>query len=304
MATRSAMGRSVMAYSDSISRGETARVVHPKLDPKRPNRDGRIVRESRDNEEHPNSVPVAVIFDTTGSMGHIPALCVEKLGALMDLISERKYLADPQVLFGAVNDSTTADVAALEVGQFESGNQMDDALTNIFSGQSGGGGSSEESYELAMYFFAKKTELDSLIKRNKKGYLFFIGDETPYPYVDKDEVKTWIGDTIQDDIPTEQILTELKEKFEVFWLFPGDASNSGNERIQNRLKQLFGQRFLKMPSSADVCPTIAAAIAINEGRKPKEVAAELKVALGKAAVDNVIAEIVDSIPPRHLDLDL
>ena len=179
---------------------------------------------------------------------------------------------------------------------------MDDVLTNVLL-QGGGGGSSQESYELAMYYMARHTALDSVEKRKKKGYLFIVGDETPYDFVSADEVSEWIGDKIEADIPTTTILAELQKSFEVFWLFPNGASNCDNKRVLDYLNKMFGQRFIKFNPN-DICTTIAATIAVNEGRKPKEVIKELKEALGDAATDKAIAAIVDSIPPRLLDDDL
>jgi hypothetical protein len=99
-----------------------------------------MVLHSRDNSTQPNSLAIAVIFDTTGSMRRIPEIFVEKLPDLMDLLLKKGYVPEPQILFGAVNDATTDPVAALEIGQFESGNQMDDVLTNILLQGGGGNG--------------------------------------------------------------------------------------------------------------------------------------------------------------------
>ena len=80
------------------------------------------LRESRDSEEHPLSVPVAIFFDVTGSMGQIPRVLQEKLPKLMDVIIDKAGLSDPQVLVGAVGDAT-CDRYPFQVGQFESDNK-------------------------------------------------------------------------------------------------------------------------------------------------------------------------------------
>ena len=54
--------------------------------------------------------------------------------------------------------------------------------------EGGGGGQLTESYELAMYFMARHTSIDCHEKRGKRGYLFIIGDEMPYPKVKRREV--------------------------------------------------------------------------------------------------------------------
>jgi hypothetical protein len=168
--------------------------------------------------------------------------------------------------------------------------------------QGGGGGSSQESYELAMWFLATKSKLDSLDKRGKRGYLFIVGDEQPYDSVSKVEVEKWIGDTLEADIPTETVVAELKRKFDVFWIYPTGAQNAGNQHIQNKLTHLFGQRVIKLNNPADICTTIAATIAVNEGRNPRTVIQELKEGLvATSATDAEIAAIVAAIPPRRLD---
>ena len=288
-------GRSVMAHSDAISRGLAARVAHMKLDPKRKNRAGIIIRESRDNDQHPASTPIAVFFDTTGSMGHIPALLVEKLGSLMKLLVDRKYVTDPQLLFGAINDAGSRSEVPLEVGQFESSNEMDDVVTKIWSGQSGGGGGLNESYELAFYYMARYAALDSLEKRNKKGYFFIIGDEMPYDSVSPDEVLEFVGDTIQE-ISTVDILTELRAKFEVFWILP-NTSTARSPEVNQKLTELFGQNLIRMSNAEQVCETIAATIAIQEGRDPREVIKDLK---DHGASDATAQAVADAIPPRNI----
>ena len=126
-----------------------------------------------------------------------------------------------------------------------------------------------------------------------------IGDETPYDAVDKNEVKKWIGDDIQADIPTKDIVEELKRKFEVYWLFPSGAANGDRSfvqnRVRNRLQELFGQNVLSLKDSEDICPMIAATIAIAEGRNPSTVAEDLKAVHPKAE------ELVDVLPQRRLD---
>src|SRR6185503_20576209 len=123
--------------------------------------------------------------------------------------------------FGAIGDAT-CDRVPLQVGQFESDNRMDEDLARIVL-EGGGGGQKTESYELAMYFIARHTALDSVAKRGRRGYLFLIGDEMPYPRVSPREVKKVIGDDLGEPIGTEQIIAELRRSFDVYYLIPAAA---------------------------------------------------------------------------------
>ncbi|MFL5322198.1 MAG: VWA domain-containing protein, partial [Myxococcaceae bacterium] len=185
--------------------------VHPLMNPK-----GVRVRESRDSVDHPNSTSVVFALDVTGSMGAIPKLLAkEQLPKFMKLLIECK-VPDPQLMFMAVGDAIS-DRAPLQVGQFESTAElMDQWLTWSFL-EGGGGGTGEESYELGLYFLAQHTELDSVVKRNKRGYLFMTGDENPYPLVSRAQVHGLIGDTLDADVPLATIVQEIQVAYEPFF---------------------------------------------------------------------------------------
>lgn len=251
--TRAASGTSAFAYSDS-----GARKVHEDLDPAK-----FAVRESRDSDEHPNSVPIAVMFDVTGSMGRIPRQLQEKMPELFGLLLRKGYVADPQIMFGAVGDAT-CDRVPLQMGQFESDNRMDDDLGKIVI-EGGGGGQMTESYELALYALARKTSTDRHEKHQKKGYAFLIGDETAYPKVKAREVKALTGEDIGEDIPMEYILAEAQEKYHVFFIIPTSSYNGRDPKLQKYWIDLMGDNVLFLEDTDAVCETIALAIGITEG---------------------------------------
>ena len=275
-ALRSGGASAAFAYSAAVSSGAAPTAVHPDLDPAKKNKAGRIVRESRDSDAHPESVAVAVLFDETGSMGDVPKAFVEKLGSLMNLLTKKGYLTDPHILFGAIGDAYSDEVP-LQLGQFEAGNEMDSALTNIYL-EGNGGGQYRESYDLALYFMARHTEMDCLEKRGKKGYLFILGDELLYDHVNKDQVKRLIGDNLQADIPVADILDEVREKFEVYWIFPKGSNYWDRKDINDGLRKLFGQSFIRLEDPTAVAELIATTIGVGEGFDTKAIEADLAAA--------------------------
>ena len=248
---RAATGTSAFAYSDG---GATA--VHPRLDPM-----GVRIRESQDSAEHPTSLAIAVLFDVTGSMHRVPRLIQRRLSNLLGLVLDQGYVAHPQILFGAIGDAT-CDRVPLQVGQFESDNRMDDDLGRIVL-EGGGGGQMTESYELAMYFMARHTSIDCHEKRGRKGHLFFIGDEMPYPRVRAREVARVIGDELIDDIPMRTILAELSGKYHVYYVLPTGTHYSGDRRVLDRWRDLLGQRVIQLDDLDALCETLALTVGLE-----------------------------------------
>lgn len=245
-------GTSAFAYSDSGARG-----VHEALDPF-----GVTVRESRDSQEHPTSVPITVLFDVTGSMGHVPRRLQQKLPRLHGLLDRGHYVTDPQIMFGAIGDAT-CDRAPLQVGQFESDNRMDDDLGRILL-EGGGGGQMTESYELALYFMARHTAHDAYDRRGRRGYLFVIGDEMPYPRVKAHEVRSVVGDRAVQDIPVARMLDEVRERYDTWFMLPTAASYGGNRKVLGAWRRLLGQQAVELDDLDAVCETIALIIGLGE----------------------------------------
>ncbi|ADL43769.1 hypothetical protein AB0N38_12185 [Micromonospora aurantiaca] len=244
-------GKSAFSYSDS-----GARKVHPALDP----RDA--LRESRDSAEHPQSTPIAVLFDVTGSMGHVPRVLQSKLPQLLGLLLRQGYAKDPQVMFGAIGDAT-CDRVPLQVGQFESDNRMDDDLGRIVL-EGGGGGQMMESYELALYFMARHTATDSWDKRGRRGYLFIIGDELAYPAVKTAEVSRLIGDGLGEDMPVRQMVDEVTARWDTYYLLPAGSHYAGNRKVLDFWRGLLGQNAVELDDLDAVCETIALTVGLGE----------------------------------------
>lgn len=231
---------------------------HPLMNPK-----GVKVRESRDSEEHPNSLGIVFALDVTGSMGDIPhLLATRQLPSFMKVLMDCK-VPDPQLLFMAVGDATH-DQAPLQVGQFESvAELMDKWLTWSFL-ESGGGGTGEESYELALYFLALHTEMDCLAKRKKRGYLFMTGDERPYPILSRHIVDSIIGDRLDEDLKVEEVLAEAQKSFIPFFVIPDDERRY-RQHCERVWRDLLGDHVLCLESPEDVCFATAGAILLCEG---------------------------------------
>ncbi len=260
---RKRTGKSAFDYSAQTTSDPSGPRVHPTLDPH-----GVHFRESRDSDEHPESLAIVVFFDVTGSMLNIPVTLQTKLPELLGLLLRKGYVDHPQILFGAIGDAT-CDKVPLQVGQFESDNRMDDHLEHIVL-EGGGGGQKRESYELAMYFVAEHTSIDCWEKSGHKGYLFLIGDEMAYPTVKRAYVESLLGEDIEGDIPLEAAIKRLRERYEVFYILPQSASYGGDREVLTFWRKLLGENVLELEDEAAVCETIALTIGIREGRTDLE----------------------------------
>jgi hypothetical protein len=291
---RAQTGRDAFEYDHAVRNGEAACQVHDKMNPF-----GVRVRESRDSAAHPESHAVAVLFDVTGSMQEVPRILQANLPRLMGLLLRKSYLDHPQILVGAIGDAT-CDVAPLQVGQFESGIEIEEDLGKLFL-EGGGGGQTTESYELAMYFLARHTSLDCLEKRGRRGYLFVIGDEMPYPKVKRQEVARVIGDHLPAHLPIEQLIAELERSYEVYFVLPKMTHHWDNAKVRGRWAGLLGQNFLRLEDPAGICELIASTIGLAEGKADLEsLYDDLEEAGASSAVVQAVGQAVGSVHRRPL----
>lgn len=235
--------------------------VQPKMDPK-----GVKARESRDSKEHPDALPICFALDISGSMGDIPDLLARKeLPTFMKLLMSCG-IAHPQILFMAFADAR-CDEKPLQVGQFESTAELIDKWLTMTWLNSGHGSSYSgpmqggESYELALHFAARHTATDAFEKRKHKGYLFMTGDENAYPAVPRETVQSVLGYDPERDIPTPEVMEDLRRTWQPFFLIP----DPGRRGVEGEWRTLFGNDVICMQSPVDTCAVAASLVALGEG---------------------------------------
>ena len=232
------------------------------------------IRESRDSEEHPNSIAIIVALDETGSMGTVPHhLVQEGLPNLMDRIL-KAGVADPQVLFLGIGDHE-CDRAPLQVSQFESSDELlDKWLTSVYL-EGLGGGNEGESYALAWYFAGRHTSIDCHEKRGIKGILFTIGDEPVLQDYPARVLQNLMGEGQYSDETAQTLLAKAREKYNCFHVHIAETGAGSMRSTVDGWKQLMGpDHLLVAKSHKDVPELIAEAILKTLGKtKPADSAA-------------------------------
>ena len=246
-------------------------------------------RESRDSDEHPNSLSIAVFLDETGSMGRIPEILVrEKLGALMNTLIDHG-VADPQILFGGVGDHHS-DQYPLQVGQFESGTaELDQWLTSIYL-EGNGGGQNRESYTLAWLLAARHTSCDCFEKRGQKAFLFTIGDEAAWDVLQAKALQAIMGYSQAEDLTDQQLLEEARRTYHVFHIHVNEGSYRDDPNVLGYWKKMLGERLIVLNDYNAIAETIAATVALVQGVDMKDIlasfdaktASTVQLALGPA----------------------
>ena len=272
----------------------TSTRIHKTLDPK-----GVTVRESRDSTEHPESNAIIVALDETGSMGMLAETIAKKnLGVMVEEILKRKPVVDPQTMIMMFGD-VRSDRSPLQVSQFESSNVLTEQL-ELFFLEGNGGGNSSESYDFPWYFAAQHTSIDCFEKRNKRGYLFTIGDENAPYGLRRDDIKRFIGDDPERDFSPEELLVMAQRCYHVFHIVAEEGSHcrSSKATVYKTWKELLGQNVLPMSDHTKLAEIIVSTIQITEGADKKVVSASWD-----GTTNLVVANAVKGLPinGKHTD---
>ncbi len=164
-----------------------------------------------DSEEHPETVPVILALDVTGSMGKAAEEIAKKLNVIMTkLFGEIK---DIEFMTMGIGD-LAYDSYPIQATQFESDIRIAEQLGKIYF-EFGGGMNPYESYTAAWYFGLHNTQLDCW-KRNKKGIIVTIGDEFINPILPYKNLNRVLGCSEQADVETQSLYQEVTKKFDVY----------------------------------------------------------------------------------------
>lgn len=245
-------------------------------------------RECRDSDAHPNTVPIILALDVTGSMGEIPRqLIAEGLPTLMSKVIQAGA-PDASLLFLAIGDHE-CDRFPVQAAQFESGDEeLDMWLTRTYL-ESGGGGNRGESYPLAWEFAASRVHTDAWDKRKEKGFIITIGDEPFLNSFPQSAFKEIYGVNAQRQASATaaSLYEEACERFNVFHI---SLTHGGRRGVDPAWTQLLGDNHKIIADHNEVPNLIASLVVSTLESKPKA-----KQPANKQKSD-VKEESTDSVP--------
>lgn len=210
-----------------------ARTIAKELNPKG------VVRQCCDTAEHPETVPVILALDVTGSMGGAAVEVAKKLNEVMTNLYGK--VKDVEFCVMGIGD-LAYDSAPVQMSQFESDIRIAEHLDKVYF-EGGGGGNNFESYTAAWYFGLKHSDLDCW-KRGRKGIIITMGDEPLNPYLPKGPLQAVSDDKLQEDVETSALFKEVSEKFDVFHLAVSDPETSFRY-YKDRIIESYGKYFDK-----------------------------------------------------------
>ncbi len=146
--------------------------------------------------------PIIIVLDVTGSNINFARVVYDKLPMFYGQIEQKGYLKDFDIAICAVGDAY-CDHYPLQIGSFAKGIELDSWIEKLVL-EGNGGGQRKESYELAAYYLVKNTRFAP----GSKPIVFFIGDEKPYPSVNRSQANKFGIEYNEDGVNAFSLLRE------------------------------------------------------------------------------------------------
>lgn len=229
MTSRGTIDVSNMSVQDNYKQHS----LHKDLDPKG------VMRECCDSDEHPNTLPVILALDVTGSMGGAALEVASKLHKIMDAIMQKRK--DVEFMIMAIGD-LIYDEAPIQASQFESDIRIAKQLDLVWF-EGGGGPNEYESYTAPWYFGLHNTSLDCW-KRGQKGIIITMGDEELNPILHKTPLNEALGCDEQGDVDTKKLYDKVKDKYDLYHIHVNHNTSSKQREAtaRNTFTEVIGEQ--------------------------------------------------------------
>lgn len=224
----------VAGMSSNVQDNFKSKMLVADLNPKN------VMRECVDSVEHPNTKPVILALDVTGSMGKAAMEVAKQINVVMTKLYEN--IADVEFMVMGIGD-LAYDCAPIQASQFESDIRIAEQLDKIYF-EGGGGGNDYESYSAAWYFGLNHTKLDCW-NRGQKGVIITMGDEPMNPYLPKKALSAVTGDNLQSDVETAQLYADASEKFDIYHLYVKHGYGRYHDAVHRTFGLLLDEKHLK-----------------------------------------------------------
>ncbi|MBU0666389.1 MAG: hypothetical protein ABIC91_01050 [Nanoarchaeota archaeon] len=239
--------------------------------------------------------PLVIACDVTGSMGSWPATIFSKLPYL-DLEGKEYLGPSMEISFAAVGDAYCDDYP-LQVRPFAGGKDLENRLKELII-EGGGGGTAQESYELAAMYYANNVDMP---RAKNKPIFIYIGDEGFYDFVNSDQVKKHSYVTMSSRTSGKKAFENLKKKYSVYLIRKPYETGRGNglsvmdQRIYDQWAEVLGADHITMLPEASRVVDVIFGILAKETERIDYFHDELK---GRQT-DAQVSTVLKSLKPIH-----
>jgi hypothetical protein len=215
-----------------------------------------------------SSFPLVIVCDQTGSMNDWPGTIFSKLPYLDHELRTEYGADDAEISFSAVGDAANREDYPLQARPFSKGTGMKERLAELVH-EGKGGGSTQETYELAALYYARNCAMPKAIR---KPIIIFIGDESCYAVVPPDLAKTHAHVALEERMLTSDVFKELKRKFAVYFVqkpYGNETSDDAptTRRVRADWAALIGEDHIApLPEAGRVVDAIFGILAQEAGR--------------------------------------
>ncbi|MBQ9762734.1 MAG: VWA domain-containing protein [Oscillospiraceae bacterium] len=219
-------------------------------------------RESCDSDDSPNSTPIIIGLDVTGSMGYLAEeIAKNALNETVTQIYAKQPVTNPHILCAAFGNHY--DNAPLQVTQFEADIRVVEQLLDLWI-ERGGNGYSADTF--VWYFAAKHTRIDSFQKRGKKGFLFTLGDDFCSENLNYGTIYKIFNEKARD-YTIKELIDMASEQYELFHIITKPLGSSVEEDWK---KLMPGRVALVDAKSLAYLPQVIISIMQLSNGKPRE----------------------------------
>jgi len=272
------------------------RNLDPSLDPK-----NFKIRECVDGKENPQSTPIILGLDVTGSMSPVlDNIARTGLNNLCSEIFQRKPVTDPHICTLAIGD-LYCDHAPFQATQFEADIRIFEQLEKIYL-EGGGGGNNFESYILAWYFAKYRTSFDSYKKRGQEGFIFTFGDEEITPKIDEFDLRKHLGDSQSRTFYAKELYDITSLEWNIFHIIikEGNYASKFLSKVEKSWKDVIGsQHVLIAEDYRNLAEIVVSTIQISMGSSKEDVINSWKSKEVAKVVNKAIAHTSTSLAKKN-----
>lgn len=233
------------------------------------------IRESVDGPDNPESTPIILGLDVTGSMSPVLDTMARKgMKTVCEEIYNRKPVTNPHICTLGIGD-VEWDNCPFQATQFEADIRIFEQLEKLYL-EKGGGGNDSESYILAWYFAKYRTKTDSFTKRGRKGFIFTIGDEEITPKISTEAFRDFLDDGQMRSMSAQELFDIVFPEWNVFHVIVKEgwhASRSYHEVLKSWQSVIGEQRTITLEDHSKIGEVIVSTLEVSAGKSIDDIKA-------------------------------